>query len=262
MSDAAAVRVDIDGPILVVTLDRPKANAIDAATSRALYEAISLLHTDDALRVAVLTAGGQRFFSAGWDLKAAHGGEAADADHGRGGFAGITELFGRTKPIVAAVNGSAYGGGVELMLAADLVVASDAATFTFPETRIGVLPDAGGIIRMAARLPRARALELLLTGRVFTAAEARHWGLVNRVVPVEDVLPGAMALARTLCEAAPLAVAATLEIVEAVQGLSDVDAFGVMRRDLELARRVPHSEDAAEGARAFAQKRAPHWRGR
>lgn len=262
MSGTAAVRVDVDGPILVVTLDRPKANAIDAATSRALYEAISLLHTDDALRVAVLTAAGQRFFSAGWDLKAAHDGEAADADHGCGGFAGITELFGRTKPIVAAVNGSAYGGGVELMLAADLVVASDAATFTFPEARIGVLPDAGGIIRMAARLPRALALELLLTGRRFTAADARHWGLVNRVVPVEDVLPAAMALARTLCEAAPLSIAATLEIVEAVQGLCDVDAFGVMRRDLEFAARVPHSEDAAEGARAFAQKRAPKWRGR
>jgi crotonobetainyl-CoA hydratase len=262
MSIGEAVRVDIDGPILVVTLDRPKVNAIDAATSRALYEAMSLLHSDDSLRVAVVTAAGQRFFSAGWDLKAAHDGEAADADHGYGGFAGITELFGRTKPIVAAVNGSAYGGGVELMLAADLVVASDVATFSLPEARIGVLPDAGGVIRLAARLPRALALDLLLTGRSFSATEAQQWGLVNRVVAAEDVLDAAIELARTLCEAAPLSVAATLAIVEATQGLSDKDAFGVTRRDVKVAALVPSSEDAAEGARAFAEKRAPQWRGR
>ncbi|WP_231743435.1 enoyl-CoA hydratase-related protein [Mycobacterium sp. GA-2829] len=254
--------MDVDGPILTITLDRPPANAVDAATSRALYEAVSLLHADDTLRAAIVTAAGGRFFSAGWDLKAAHGGESADADHGYGGFAGITELFGRRKPIVAAVNGSAYGGGAELMLAADLVVASDAAVFAFPETRLGVLPDAGGVSRMAARLPRALALELLLTGRRFTAAEAHQWGLVNRVVPAEEVLGAANDLARTLCEAAPLAVAATLEIVEVTQGLTDQQAFSALRRDLHLAAQVPTSADAAEGARAFVEKRPPRWLGR
>ncbi|OBC15380.1 carnitinyl-CoA dehydratase [Mycobacterium sp. 852013-50091_SCH5140682] len=262
MTAAEGVTIDIDGPILTVTLDRPKANAIDAATSRALHAAISRLDHDDDLRVAVLTAAGDRFFSAGWDLKAANDGESAHADHGAGGFAGITELFGRRKPIIAAVNGSAYGGGVEMMLGADLVVASNAATFSFPEARIGVLPDAGGVIRLAARLPRALALELLLTGRSFTAHEAHGWGLVNRVVPAEFVLESAMELARSLCEAAPLSVAATLEIVEAAQGLSDEDAFTVTRRDLEVAPLVPVSDDAIEGARAFAEKRAPQWRGR
>ncbi|KAA0084529.1 carnitinyl-CoA dehydratase [Mycolicibacterium sp. P9-64] len=261
MAGADAVRVDIDGPILIVTLDRPKVNAIDAATSRALHEAISLLHTDDALRAAVVTAAGQRIFSAGWDLKAVNDGEAAHADHGNGGFAGITELFGRTKPIVAAVNGSAYGGGVELMLAADLAVASEAATFAFPEARLGVVPDAGGVSRLAARLPRALAVELLLTGRTFSAAEAQQWGLINRVVAAADVLDDALRVARTLCEAAPISVAATLEIIEATQGLSDQKAFETVRSDLELARLVPYSEDAAEGARAFAERRPPRWLG-
>jgi crotonobetainyl-CoA hydratase len=262
MTAADGVCIDIDGPILTVTLDRPKVNAIDAATSRALHAAISRLDNDDDLRVAVLTAAGDRFFSAGWDLKAANDGESAHADHGAGGFAGITELFGRCKPIIAAVNGSAYGGGVEMMLGADLVVASNTAMFSFPEARIGVLPDAGGVIRLAARLPRALALELLLTGRSFTAGEAHGWGLVNRVVPAESVLESAMELARSLCEAAPLSVAATLEIVEAAQGLSDEDAFTVTRRDLMVAPFVPLSDDAIEGTRAFAEKRAPQWRGR
>jgi len=201
VSARAPVSVDINGPILVVTLDRPKANAIDAATSRALYEAISLLHSDEKLRVAVVTAAGQRLFSAGWDLKAANGGETADADHGNGGFAGITELFNRTKPIIAAVNGSAYGGGVELMLAADLVVASEAATFSFPEARLGVLPDAGGVIRMAARLPRALAVELLVTGRSFTANEAHHWGLIPKLPRLAAVqAAGAAPFARSFEE--------------------------------------------------------------
>lgn len=261
MSAQAAVSVDINGPIMIITLDRPKANAIDAATSRALYEAIALLHSDDALRVAIVTGAGTRFFSAGWDLKAANDGEAADADHGLGGFAGITELFGRTKPIIAAVNGSGYGGGVELMLAADLVVASAAATFSFPEAQLGVLPDAGGVIRMAARLPRALAIELLLTGRSFTAAEALQWGLINRVVDSGSVLTCAMELARTLCEAAPLPVAAILDIIDATDGLGAKTAFEVMHT-LATVTRVPNSADAAEGPRAFAEKRSPQWRGR
>jgi crotonobetainyl-CoA hydratase len=257
-----AVHVAVEGPILVLTVDRPKANAIDAATSRALYDAMSRLHADEALRVAVLTAAGERFFSAGWDLKAAHNGETADADHGPGGFAGITEPFRRSKPIIAAVNGSAYGGGVEMMLAADLVVASHTATFSFPEARIGVLPDAGGAIRLAARLPRALALELLLTGRSFTAAQAQQWGLINRIVPADRVLDTAIDLAQSICDAAPLSVAATLEIVETTEGLGEKDAFRVMRYELPTVAKVAASADAEEGARAFAEKRPSQWKGR
>jgi len=261
MAASNDVRIEIDGPVLIVTLDRPKANAIDAPTSRALYNAFAELRSDDSLRVAVLTAAGDRFFSAGWDLKAAHAGEPPDADHGPGGFAGITELFGLTKPIIAAVNGSAYGGGVEMMLAADLVVAAESAKFSFPEARIGVLPDAGGVVRLSSLLPRPLATELLLTGRPFTAADAHQWGLVNRVVPAARVLETAKELARQICESAPLSVTATLDIIEATQGLRDQDAFEVMRHGLPTVARVPASKDAEEGARAFIEKRAPQWQG-
>ena len=261
MTSTEDVRVEIDGPVLIVTLDRPKANAIDAKTSRALYEAFSLLKSDDELRVGVLTAGGERFFSAGWDLKAAHAGESADADHGPGGFAGITELFDLDKPIIAAVNGSAYGGGVELMLAADLVVASETATFAFPEAGLGVLPDAGGVIRLSSLLPRPLALELLLTGRNFSAAEAQQWGLINRVVAADRVVDTAKELARQICAAAPLSIAATLEIVDATQGLRHREAFSVLRSELPTVAKVATSKDAEEGARAFVEKRPPQWQG-
>lgn len=262
MTATEAVLVDIEGPLLIITLDRPKANAIDAATSQAIFRAVSRLRTDTSLRAAVLTAAGDRFFSAGWDLKAASSGESHDADHGPGGFAGITELFGLGKPIIAAVNGAAYGGGVEMMLAAHLAVAADTATFAFPEARLGVLPDAGGVIRLSALLPKPLALELLLTGRSFTAEEAHRWGLVNQVVPADRVLATARELALRICEAAPLSVAATLEIVEATQGLRDADAFSVVRTELPLVAKVQGSEDAHEGARAFTEKRQPVWQGR
>ena len=192
------VRVDIDGQVLVVTVDRPKANAIDAATSKVMYEAFRQLRDDPSLRVGILTGAGDRFFSAGWDLKAAAAGEAPDADYGPGGFAGITEMFDIGKPVIAAVNGSAYGGGVELWLACDLVVCSDQAEFAFTEARLGLVPDAGGLVRLPAAVPRAVALELMLTGRRFDAQEAARLGLVSRVVPHGAVLAEAKALAATL----------------------------------------------------------------
>ncbi|MEZ2388136.1 enoyl-CoA hydratase-related protein [bacterium RCC_150] len=262
MTTTDPVRVDIEGPLLIVTLDRPKANAIDAATSQAIYAAVARLRVDDSLRAAILTAAGDRFFSAGWDLKAATTGETHDADHGPGGFAGITELFGIGKPIIAAVNGSAYGGGVEMMLASHLVVASDTATFAFPETRLGILPDAGGVIRLSDLLPKPLALELLLTGRNFTASEAHRWGLINRIVPADRVLETAKELALRVCESAPLAVAATLGIVELTQGLGDVEAFDMVRNKLPSVPEVQASLDAIEGTRAFAERRQPVWLGR
>lgn len=261
MTATDPVRIDVDGPLLIITLDRPKGNAIDAATSQAIYEAVSRLQFDDSLRAAVLTATGHRFFSVGWDLKAANSGEPHDADHGPGGFAGITELFGPGKPIVAAVNGSAYGGGVEMMLAAHLVVASDTAIFALPEARLGILPDAGGLSRLPALLPRPLALELLLTGRSFTSIEAQKWGLINRVVPAGLVLNTAKELALSVCESAPLAVAATLEAVSSTQGLNEVDAFSMIRNNCPAVASVNKSEDAVEGARAFDERRNPVWQG-
>jgi len=148
------------GRVLEVTLDRPKVNAIDAATSIALGRAFAELQEDDALSVGIVTGAGERFFSAGWDLKAASAGEPADADQGVGGFAGLTEHWDLKKPVVAAVNGLALGGGFELALAADLIVAAEHAEFALTEAAVGLVPDAGGVIRLPRRLPRSMAMEL------------------------------------------------------------------------------------------------------
>ena len=260
---AEPVRTDVVDGVLVVTLDRPSANAIDVATSLALYAAFARLESDPALRVGVVTGAGDRFFSAGWDLKAAAAGEAVDADHGPGGFAGLTELFGRTKPVIAAVNGLALGGGLELALAADLMVLADHAELALPEVRVGVVADSGGLLRLPRRLPEAVARELLLTGRRMTAEEAARWGLANRVVPAPELRSTALDLAAEIVAGAPLAVAAIQEVLSATAGLDVPGAFARMRSgDLPAYVRMLGSEDALEGPRAFAEKRPPHWLGR
>jgi crotonobetainyl-CoA hydratase len=261
MSDP--VRTEVVQGVLVVTLDRPPANAIDVATSKALHAAVANLESDPELRVAVLTGAGERFFSAGWDLKAAAAGEAIDADHGPGGFAGLTEFFGRTKPVIAAVNGLALGGGFELALAADLVVMAEHAEVALPEVRLGLVADSGGLLRLPRRLPDVIARELILTGRRMRAPEAERWGLVNAVVPADELLATALNLARRICEAAPLAVAAAQEIL-AVAGHVDLEeGFRVQRSgQLSSYQAMLQSQDAIEGPRAFADGRPPTWRGR
>lgn len=257
------VRTEVVGGVLVVTLDRPTANAIDVPTSLALYDAFARLEDDAALRVGVVTGGGERFFSAGWDLKAAAAGEAVDADHGPGGFAGLTELFGRRKPVIAAVNGLALGGGLELALAADLMLVADHAELALPEVRVGVVADSGGLLRLPRRLPDAVARELLLTGRRMTADEAAGWGLANRVVPAASLMDSALELAAEITAGAPLAVAAIQEVLAATAGLDVRDAFARMRSgDLAAYTAMLGSEDAVEGPRAFAEKRPPQWHGR
>lgn len=261
MSDP--VRLDVDGGVLTITLDRPKANAIDLATSHALHAAFDRLNRDDSLRVAVLTGAGERFFSAGWDLKAAASGEAIDADHGPGGFAGLTEFFELDKPVIAAVNGLALGGGFELALAADLVVAAEHAEFALTEVTLGMVADSGGVLRLPKRLPQAVAAELLLTGRRMAAAEAREWGLVNRVVPASSLAAAAAELAARICAAAPLAVAAVKEITRRTAALDVESGYRLLRGgELPRYRAMLASEDAEEGPRAFAEKRPPRWRGR
>jgi crotonobetainyl-CoA hydratase len=251
------------GRVLVITLDRPPVNAIDVATSLALYEAFSRLRDDDELRVGIVTAAGDRVFSAGWDLKAAAAGESIEADHGPGGFAGLTELTDLGKPVIAAVNGLALGGGFELVLAADLVVAADHAEFALTEVKLGLVADAGGVLRLPRRLPRAIALEYLLTGRRLTAADAAAWGLVNHVVPGGDVLATAFDLAESVCAAAPLAVAAVLEIMRETECTGARSGFELLRSGrLPAYRAMLDSADAREGPRAFADRRAPVWQGR
>jgi crotonobetainyl-CoA hydratase len=233
------------------------------ATSHALYAAFARLESDPELRVGIVTAAGDRFFCAGWDLRAAAAGEPVDADHGPGGFAGLTELHHRAKPVIAAVNGIAAGGGFELVLAADLVVAGEQARFSLPETGLGIIPDSGGVLRLPRRLPRPVAVELLLTGRPMTAAEAYGRGLVNQVVPGDQLLPAARALAERITRSAPLAVAAALEVLDATEAGSIPDGFATLRSGT-LTRYVAMlaSEDAAEGPAAFAERRPKIWKGR
>ncbi|TCP56463.1 crotonobetainyl-CoA hydratase [Tamaricihabitans halophyticus] len=256
------VRLDVDGEVLVITLDRPKANAINVATSNALYAAFDRLRNDDALRVAVLTGAGERFFSAGWDLHAAADGEAIDADHGPGGFAGLTELFTLGKPVIAAVNGLAFGGGFELALAADLIVASEHAEFALPEVGIGMIPDSGGVLRLPKRVPRALATELMMTGRRLPATEAARWGLVTRLAPAGELSNVALELARQISAGAPLAIAALKEVLAETEALDVAAGYRRMRDGtLTSYQRMLTSADAEEGPRAFAERRTPKWTG-
>ena len=260
---SSPVRVRRHGAVVEVTLDRPKANAIDAATSRALYLAFRAFQDDPEARVAVLTGAGDRFFSAGWDLKAAAQGEAASADHGPGGFAGLTEFFDLDKPVIAAVNGLAFGGGFELALACDLVVAAERAVFALPEVGLGIIADSGGVQRLPKRLPRAVAMELLLTGRHVEAQEALSLGLVNRLVPLGSLMTAARELANTIAEKAPLAVRAVKAAVNAGEGRSVAETFAALRGgETPIYDAMRASEDAREGPLAFAEKRPPAWTGR
>jgi crotonobetainyl-CoA hydratase len=257
------VRVVRRGAIVEVTLDRPKANAIDAATSRALYLAFRAFYDDPEARVAILTGAGDRFFSAGWDLKAAAGGETAAADHGPGGFAGLTEFFDLDKPVVAAVNGLAFGGGFELALACDLVVAAAGAAFALPETGLGIIPDSGGVQRLPQRLPRAVAMELLLTGRRMEAEEALSRGLVNRLAPLGSLMTASRELAATIAVKAPLATRAVKAAIDTGEGRSTPEIYAAMRAGkTPIYDLMRSSADAREGPLAFAEKRPPVWKGR
>jgi len=256
------IRTSRRGAVLEVTLDRPKANAIDAATSRIMGEVFTEFRDDPELRVAILTGAGEKFFCPGWDLKAAAEGEAPDSDYGVGGFGGLQELRGLNKPVIAAVNGIACGGGLELALCADIILAADHATFALPEIRSGTVADAASL-KLPRRIPYHIAMELLFTGRWFDAAEGAQWGLVNHVLPAADLMQAARAMADDLAAGPPLVFAAIKEIVREAEAMKFHDALNrITRSQFETVERLYRSEDQKEGARAFAEKRDPVWKGR
>jgi crotonobetainyl-CoA hydratase len=262
MTDDSPIKTRRNGAILEVTLDRPKANAIDLETSRQMGEVFAEFRDDPELRVAIITGGGDKFFCPGWDLKAASEGDAVDGDYGVGGFGGLQELRDLNKPVIAAVNGICCGGGLELALSADMILAADHATFALPEIRSGTVADAASV-KLPKRIPYHIAMELLLTGRWFDAAEGKGWGLINEIVPGDRLMDRARELAELLASGPPLVYAAIKEIVRDAEDSKFQDSMNrITRRQLRSVDVLYSSEDQLEGARAFAEKRDPVWKGK
>ncbi len=250
------VLVTRDGAVLIVTINRPAMrNALDRAASEAIARAMDELDADPTLTLGILTGAGGHF-CAGMDLKAFLRGERVELP-GRG-LAGICETPPR-KPLIAAVEGYALAGGCEIALACDLIVAADNAQFGIPEVKRGLIAGSGGLIRLPQRIPRQIALEYALTGALMSAAEARQWGLVNRLTTPGGALDGALALARTIAANGPMAVQMTKRVMAEAPTWPAAEIWPHQR---ELLEQIIDSSDAREGALAFAEKRAPRWTGR
>lgn len=261
--DAPPALVELRGHVMIVTLNRPRTlNAVNAAMTRAVADALERADNDREIRALIITGSGQRAFCAGADLKAvARGEQLTPPGYERFGFAGYVAHFIR-KPTIAAVNGFALGGGTEIALASDLVIAAESAAFGLPEVTRGIFAAAGGAFRLPQQLPWKIGLELLFTGDPIDAATAQRHGLVNRVVPDEQVLPTAIALAQRIAQNAPLSVQASKQLA---YGALDDRLPGEDDRWAQnnaVTEWLMSSEDAREGPLAFAEKRQPVWQGR
>jgi crotonobetainyl-CoA hydratase len=217
---------------------------------------------DPDLRVAILTAQNERFFCPGWDLKAAVDGDAVDGDYGVGGFGGLQELRAMNKPVICAVNGICCGGGLEIALSCDIILAAEHATFALPEIRSGTIADAASI-KLPKRIPYHIAMEMLLTGRWLEAQEALRWGMINHVHKSEELMLEARKMAELLASGPPLVYAAIKEVVREAEDMKFQDCLNkITQSQFESIDRLYHSEDQLEGARAFSEKRDPVWKGR
>lgn len=255
MGTGSPLQIEQQGTTLIMSINRPaQRNAVNRAVSLAIAAALDRLDQQAELRVGVLT-GRDGTFCAGMDLRAFLAGERPELDHR--GFGGLTEAPPR-KPLIAAVEGYALAGGCELALACDLIVAADDAWFGLPEVTRGLVAGSGGLIRLPSRIPRAIALEYALTGERMSATIAHGWGLVNRLAPSGGALQGALALATRIAANAPLSVEMTKRIMRESVGQPNGTIWEWQR---PLVESVLASEDAQEGARAFAEKRAAKWRG-
>lgn len=253
------VQVRVEDHIATLTLNRPdQRNAIDPAMTRAMRAAMDRFEGDEAVWVGILTGAGDRAFCAGMDLKSFAAGLGDQVMDEKGGFAAVTR-YPRTKPLIAAVNGAALAGGFEIVLSCDLVVAAEKAIFGVPEVKRGIFAGAGGAFRLPRTVPRARAMEMLLTGDPIDAGTALALGLVNSVVPLDHLMAAANELARRICVNAPLAVREALALARAA---FDAPEEELWRRNQDAWRRINETADAKEGPLAFVEKRAPVWKAR
>ena len=259
MSDQYCI-VERDQHVLTITINRPEVlNAPHPPAHAELARAFDLFAADSELRVAILTGAGDRAFCVGTDLKVRA--ETGRDDHPETGFAGLTHRFDLFKPVIAAVNGLALGGGIEIVTACDIAIAADHARFALPETKVGLAALGGGALqRLARQLPLKEAMMLALTGRKIDAEEGRHISLINQVVPAAELGACVHALAEDIITGAPLAIEASKQVM--LQSLDEPDLEKAIRATYPSAERMLASEDAREGQQAFVEKRKPRWLGR